>query len=123
LAPTGTSSTSSEDLVGPARTHEAARCGARCTSSPHPCSLRASEWRRVDGDKATCVCPAPRQPLSITREAVEKFYRRTLELANKHSPHSWRSCFDHRARRRQGSDRRGAARSRGRHWRRPTTGL
>jgi integrase len=63
---------------------------------PLPSRLLASlrDWRRADGEDAVYVCPAPRdhaQP--ITREAVEKFYRRTLDLAGKHSPHSWRSAF------------------------------
>jgi integrase len=57
------------------------------------------EWRRVDGEKAIYVCPGPRNSkTNITREAVEKFYRRTLELASKHSPHSWRSVFSTLAR-------------------------
>ena len=51
------------------------------------------EWRRVDGDGATFVCPAPRGDAPITREAVEKFYRRGLKLTGKHSPHSWRSVL------------------------------
>lgn len=51
------------------------------------------EWKRADGDGAIHVCPAPRGDGHVTREAVEKFYRRTLELADKHSPHSWRSLF------------------------------
>lgn len=51
------------------------------------------EWRRVDGQDAAYVCPAPRGDAPITREAVEKFYRRGLKLANKHSPHSWRSVL------------------------------
>lgn len=51
------------------------------------------EWRRIDGDKAIYVCPAPRGDGHITREAVEKFYRRGLELTGRHSPHSWRSVF------------------------------
>ena len=68
--------------------------GAHLVPLPPMLLARIREWRRVDGDKATYVCPAPRQPkVNITREAVEKFYRRTLELANKHSPHSWRSVF------------------------------
>ncbi len=52
------------------------------------------EWRAADGEGAIYVCPAPRDPEQpITREAVEKFYRRTLDLAGKHGPHSWRSAF------------------------------
>jgi integrase len=51
------------------------------------------EWHRVDGDARTYVCPAPRGDGPITREAVEKFYRCGLNLAGKHSPHSWRSVL------------------------------
>lgn len=52
------------------------------------------EWRRADGDEAMHVCPAPRGDGHITREAVEKFYRRALDLGGKHSPHSWRSLLN-----------------------------
>ena len=51
------------------------------------------EWHRADGDGATYAAPAPHGDGPITREAIEKFYRRTLELTGKHSPHSWRSVF------------------------------
>jgi len=51
------------------------------------------EWRRADGAEAQYVCPSPRSDASITREAMEKFYRVTLKLAGKHSPHSWRTVF------------------------------
>jgi len=51
------------------------------------------EWHRADGVGRTYVCPAPRGDASITREAVEKFYRRGLNLTGKHSPHSWRSVL------------------------------
>jgi integrase len=51
------------------------------------------EWRRTDGDTAVYSAPASRGAGPITREAVEKFYRRTLELTGRHSPHSWRSVF------------------------------
>jgi integrase len=51
------------------------------------------EWRRADGDDARYVCPSPRGEGPITREATEKFYRITLDLAGKHSPHSWRTVF------------------------------
>ncbi|MEP6998242.1 MAG: integrase arm-type DNA-binding domain-containing protein [Betaproteobacteria bacterium] len=51
------------------------------------------EWHRADGDAASFVCPAPRGDGSITREAVEKFYRRGLNLTGKHSPHSWRTVL------------------------------
>ncbi len=51
------------------------------------------EWRRIDGDDAAIVCPAPRGGAQITREAVEKHYRRGLGLAGKHGPHGWRSVL------------------------------
>ena len=62
---------------------------------PLPPGLLAmmAEWKRADGDKATYVCPAPASDGHVTREAVEKFYRRGLALSGKHSPHSWRSVF------------------------------
>jgi integrase len=62
---------------------------------PLPPKLLAmmKEWRRADGDDGEYVCPSPRSDASITREAMEKFYRVTLDLAGKHSPHSWRTVF------------------------------
>jgi integrase len=62
---------------------------------PIPPELLAAmrEWRRVDGSTTAYVCPAPRGDGPITREAVEKFYRRTLKLSHKHSPHSWRAVL------------------------------
>ena len=51
------------------------------------------EWRRMDGDDSMYVCPSPAGDAPITREAVEKFYRRTLNLSGEHSPHSWRSVL------------------------------
>jgi integrase len=51
------------------------------------------DWKRADGEGAKWVCPAPFDDRPITREAVEKFYRRGLALSGKHSPHSWRSVF------------------------------
>ena len=55
--------------------------------------VQVREWSRADGEKAEFVCPAPGGDRPITREAVEKFYRRTLKLTGKHSPHSWRSVI------------------------------
>ena len=60
--------------------------------SPHLLAL-LREWRRADGNAANYTAPAPQGVGPITREAVEKFYRRTLGLTGKHSPHSWRSVF------------------------------
>ena len=68
---------------------------------PIPPRLRVAmrQWKRADGDKAVYVCPSPADASHfITREAVEKFYRDTLGLAGKHSPHSWRSTFSTMAR-------------------------
>ncbi len=63
---------------------------------PLPPALLAllREWRTIDGRDAVYVCVAPRDPKRpITPEGVEKFYRNTLSLGGKHSPHSWRSSF------------------------------
>jgi integrase len=62
---------------------------------PLPPGLLAQvkEWHRIDGDGRNFVCPAPRGDDPVTREAVEKFYRRGLNLSGQHSPHSWRSVF------------------------------
>lgn len=63
---------------------------------PLPPTLLAAmhEWKKADGPDAVYVCVAPRDPkASITRESVEKFYRRTLGQARRHGPHSWRSAF------------------------------
>ncbi len=51
-------------------------------------------WRAADGPEAVYICAAPRNAAeSITRSGIEKFYRRSLNLGGKHSPHSWRSAF------------------------------
>jgi integrase len=63
---------------------------------PLPPALLAAlrEWREADDRDAVFVCPAPRDAAKpVTIEAIEKFYRRTLNLAGKHSPHSWRAAF------------------------------
>jgi integrase len=63
---------------------------------PLPPELLAEmrEWRTADGEGAMLVCPSPSDLAKpITPEGIEKFYRRTLQLAGKHSPHSWRSAF------------------------------
>lgn len=55
-------------------------------------SLRA--WREEDGDGAIYVCRGSRKPkIPLGSEMADKFYRVTLGLAGKHSPHSWRSAF------------------------------
>jgi integrase len=51
------------------------------------------EWRRADGADAIYACPAPVGKRHITREAVEKFYRVTLDLVGRHGAHGWRSVF------------------------------
>lgn len=62
---------------------------------PIPPTLLAEmkEWHRVDGDGRQYVCPSSIGEGAITREAVEKFYRRGLKLTGKHSPHSWRTVL------------------------------
>ena len=68
---------------------------------PIPPRLRAAmrTWRREGGNNAVYVCPSPNSAAHhITRESVEQFYRITLGLVGKHSPHSWRSTFSTLAR-------------------------
>lgn len=54
-------------------------------------------WREETGGKGY-VFPSPAGEGHITREAVEKAYRETLGLRDKHSPHGWRSAFSTLAR-------------------------
>ena len=60
-----------------------------------PVLLRTlKEWKEIDGEGASLICPAPRDSKKpITPEGVEKYYRDVLGLAGKHSPHSWRAAF------------------------------
>jgi integrase len=51
------------------------------------------EWKRVEGRDDDWVCKSPTNDAPVSREAVEKFYKRTLGLANRHTPHGWRSVF------------------------------
>lgn len=57
--------------------------------------LRA--WKRQTGGKGY-LFPSPMGGKHITRESIEKVYRVTLGLANKHSPHGWRAAFSTLAR-------------------------
>ena len=57
--------------------------------------LRA--WRRTIGATGY-LFPGGTGGKFISREALEKVYRVTLELAGKHSPHGWRSSFSTLAR-------------------------
>jgi integrase len=79
------------------RTRMKIRDQARGTHQiPIPRHLLAElkQWREADGPGALLVCPAPRDSKrAITPEGVEKHYRDALDLAGKHSPHSWRSTF------------------------------
>ena len=55
------------------------------------------EWRSIVGDKEY-LFPSPNGRGHITRESLEKAYRVTLGLADKHTPHGWRSAFSTLAR-------------------------
>lgn len=55
------------------------------------------EWRRVGAGKGN-VFPSPTGRKHITRESIEKAYRVTLGLQDKHAPHGWRSAFSTLAR-------------------------
>ena len=67
--------------------------GAHVVPLPPRLLTAMKEWHRIDKGGDGFVCPAPRGAGSITREGVEKFYRRTLHLSGKHSPHSWRAVL------------------------------
>lgn len=54
-------------------------------------------WKRVHGG-GKYLFPSPSKNKYISREAIEKAYRVTLELGRKHSPHGWRSAFSTLAR-------------------------
>lgn len=49
-------------------------------------------WRNLIGGKGY-VFPSPQGGKHITRESLEKAYRVTLKLNDKHTPHGWRSAF------------------------------
>ena len=54
-------------------------------------------WKNVIGGKSY-VFPSPAGEAHIGRESIEKAYRVTLTLKDKHSPHGWRSAFSTLAR-------------------------
>jgi integrase len=63
------------------------------------------EWRTLSGSKGH-VFPSPiDQRKHITRESLEKVYRVTLGLEDKHTPHGWRSALATLAREEGGFDR------------------
>jgi len=72
--------------------------GAHVVPLPPVLLAAMVEWHRSDGEARRWVCPAPHGDAAVTREAVEKLYRRGLGLTGRHSPHSWRSVFSSWAR-------------------------
>ena len=59
---------------------------------------RPARWRALKGSKGYAF-PSPIDPKKhITRESLEKVYRVTLELEDRHTPHGWRSAFSTLAR-------------------------
>lgn len=50
------------------------------------------QWRNVFGDNGY-VFPSPTGGKHISRESIEKTYRETLKLKDKHSPHGWRAAL------------------------------
>jgi integrase len=65
-----------------------------------PAQIRADldRWREVQPKDAQYVFPGNQGRDHLTREAIEKALRVTLELDGKHSPHGWRAAFSTRAR-------------------------
>jgi integrase len=50
------------------------------------------QWRSAAGSAAYAF-PSPAGGKFITRESLEKVYRVTLSLADRHTPHGWRASF------------------------------
>lgn len=55
------------------------------------------EWKKAIGGRGF-VFPSPAGGKHITRESIEKAYRVTLGLEDRHTPHGWRSAFSTLAR-------------------------
>lgn len=55
-------------------------------------------WRNAQPKDIEWVFPENQGRTHLSREAIEKALRETLELAGKHSPHGWRSAFSTRVR-------------------------
>ena len=62
------------------------------------------EWKRINGGNGPLFSGLA-GGRHISREALEKVYRVTLQLADKHSPHGWRAAFSTLARDEGGFDR------------------
>jgi integrase len=65
---------------------------------PEPLVRDLKRWRQAQPGDAVFLFPGNQGREHISREAVEKALRETLGLADKHSPHGWRSAFSTRAR-------------------------
>jgi integrase len=61
-------------------------------------------WQRLTGRRGY-VFPSPAGGKHITRESLEKAYRVTLKLEDKHTPHGWRSALSTLARDEGGFER------------------
>lgn len=81
-----------EMKVGKGRTH------AHTVILPEQLVRELRRWRSSQPEDAVYVFPGAGGRDHLSREAVEKALRVTLGLANKHSPHGWRSAFSTRAR-------------------------
>ena len=64
---------------------------------PEAITAELSEWRKLWGGRGY-VFPSRDGRSHISRESVEKAYRVTLKLADKHTPHGWRAAFSTLAR-------------------------
>lgn len=50
-------------------------------------------WRLLTGREGFAFPSPNNDKVPVSREALEKFYRETLDLRGKHSPHGWRSAM------------------------------
>jgi integrase len=63
------------------------------------------DWRDAIGGKGFVFASTASKHGHITREALEKLYRETLDLRDTHSPHSWRSAIKTNANERKWAER------------------
>jgi integrase len=58
-----------------------------------PIAEELRRWRDAHAERGVYVFPGTQGRVHLSREAVEKALRETLDLEGKHSPHGWRSSF------------------------------
>ena len=65
---------------------------------PKQIASELRRWRLLQPEDSVYVFPGHQGRSHLSREALEKALRETMELAGRHSPHGWRSALSTRAR-------------------------